>query len=100
MSHDGIWLVVVVVVVAAVDPYTGKITNNFSGANFFLSFFSLCPGHPEKSPHGFAVVIVLVIVSSAVEADSSGGGVLRSGVMSLVASAGGGGAEGIALLWQ
>ena len=36
MSH-GIWLVIVVV--AAVDPYISKITNNFLGANYFLSFF-------------------------------------------------------------
>ncbi len=75
MSHGSGFLLVV----AAVDPYMSKITNNFSGANFFLSFFSLCPGHPEKKPRGFAVVIVLLIVSSAVEADSSGGGYCVAG---------------------
>ena len=46
MSHGSFLLVVGVV---AVDPYMGKITNNFSGANFFLSFFLCAPATRKKA---------------------------------------------------
>jgi hypothetical protein len=39
-----------VVVVVAVDPYMSKITKNFLGANFFLSFFLRAPAPRKKAP--------------------------------------------------
>ena len=56
MSHDGSGLLVVVG--AAVDPYMCKITNNFLGANYFLSFFLRLL---------FFIAAVIVVVVAAVD---------------------------------